>query len=64
MKRPQPRPESIDQAANRVTRSTSESEDIDLAAEATEGAPAKTLAPAPGPNNPARPKPRKGRAAR
>jgi len=47
MKRSEPKPESIDQAANRVTRSSSESEDMDLAAEATEGAPAKTLAPNP-----------------
>ena len=64
MKRSQSRPETIDEAANRVTRSSSESEDIDLAAEATEGAPAKTLAPTTGTNNPARPKPRKGRAVR
>jgi len=47
MKRSEPKSESIDQAANRVTRSSSESEDMDLASEATEGAPAKTLAPNP-----------------
>jgi hypothetical protein len=35
--------ESIDRAAARVVRKTSEPEDIDLAAEATDSAPAKTL---------------------
>lgn len=34
----------IDQVANEVTRDSSESENIDLAAEATDSAPAKSLA--------------------
>lgn len=40
--------ESINRESVNVTRSTSEPEDIDLAAEATESAPAKSLEPEPG----------------
>lgn len=43
MKRPQIRPESINEVADSITRSSSEHEDIDLGAEATDSAPAKTL---------------------
>lgn len=44
MKRQPAKAEPIYKAADRVTRASSESEDMDLAAEATEGAPAKRLA--------------------
>jgi hypothetical protein len=37
--------ESINRANVNVTRTTREPEDIDIAADATEGAPAKSLAP-------------------